>query len=86
MGWVSWAASSPHLEPGETCTVLLPLRTRPGGWFANRVECVQVSWAGSLAPFVQVKLCLFWACGQLSGICLPGDAVRTEMLEFVSAI
>lgn len=86
MGWVSWAASSPHPEPGETCTVLPPLRTRPGGWFANRTECVQVPWAGSPVPFVQVKLCLFWAYGQLSGTRLPGDAVRTEILEFVSAI
>ena len=47
---------------------------------------MQVPWAGSLAPFVQVKLCLFWAYGQPSGTYLPGETVRTEMLEFVSAI
>ena len=50
------------------------------------VVSVQVPWVGSLAPFVQVKLCLFCAYGQPSGTYLPGETVRTEMLEFVSAI
>ena len=30
MGCVARAASSPHPEPSEMCTVLLPLRTCPG--------------------------------------------------------